>query len=299
LIDLNFRGGQAVNIQRLRKSLLLLLVSILFTPLEITALGKRRPPPGGRVAIVVDERLSALRTTPELSGQLVRRIGRGGLVAIRGEKRNKDGILFYKVNVTSRTSGWIQRDAIVCAWRSGDDARLLRLIKGSADFDRIARARIFLDNFRQSELRPEVLMIHAEAAEDAAGRLSHDAPRRLDEREMKAGGAPEFSYFLNFNGPIALTVRVSPSSLTPGRRDFITMAKAGKRSSTAIREVLRQLRRANDSLRSGHRRLDELSGLLFAKSDSVSPPKRTNDNSPPIYRWDHAKNKIAVREADG
>jgi len=200
LIDLIFRGGQAVNIQLLRKSLLLLLISILFTPLEITALGKRRPPPGGRVAIVVDERLSALRTTPELSGQLQRRIGRGGLVAIRGEKRNKDGIVFYKVNVSSRTSGWIQRDAIVCAWRSGDDARLLRLIKGSADFDRIARARIFLDNFRQSELRPEVLMIHAEAAEDAAGRLSHDAPRRLDEREMKAGGAPEFSYFLNFNG---------------------------------------------------------------------------------------------------
>jgi hypothetical protein len=189
-----------VNIQFLQKSLFLLLISILFTPVEITALGKRRAPPGGRVGIVVDERLSALRTMPEFAGRLLRRIGRGGWVAIRGEKRNRDGIIFYRANVTSRTSGWIQRDAIVCAWRSGDDARLLRLIKSSVDFDRIARARIFLDNFRQSGLRPEVLMIYADAAEDAAGRLSHDAPRRLDEKEMKAGGAPEFSYFLNFNG---------------------------------------------------------------------------------------------------
>jgi hypothetical protein len=189
-----------VNIKHLRKLLLPLLISILLTPLDMTALGKKRAPPGGRVAIVVDERLSALRTTPEFSGQLVRRIGRGGLVAIRGEKRNRGGVVFYKVNINSRTSGWIQRDAVVSAWRLGDDARLLQLIKGSEDFDRLARARIFLDNFRQSELRPEVLMIHAEAAEDAATRLSHDASRRLDDKEMKAGGAPEFSYFMNFNG---------------------------------------------------------------------------------------------------
>ncbi|MGI9065778.1 MAG: hypothetical protein ACR2HX_05160 [Pyrinomonadaceae bacterium] len=184
----------------LRKFLTLLLVSIFLVSLDMTALGKRRAPPGGRVAIVVDERLSALRTTPEFSGRLLRRIGRGGLVAIRGEKRNRDGVVFYRVNVTSRTNGWVQRDAVVCVWRLGDDARLLRLIKGSEDFDRITRARIFLDNFKLSALRPEVLMIYAEAAEDAASHLSHDASRRLNDKEMNAGGAPVFSYFLNFNG---------------------------------------------------------------------------------------------------
>ncbi len=189
-----------MNIQALRKFLPILLVSICFAPFDMTALGKRRPPPGGRVAIVVDERLSALRRTPEFSGQLLRRIGRGGLVAIRGEKRNRDGVVFYRVNVNSRTSGWLQRDAVVCAWRVGDDAGLLRLIKGSEDFDRIARARIFLDNFKLSKFRPEVLMIYAEAAEDAASRLAHDASRRLVEKEMYAGGAPVFCYFLNFNG---------------------------------------------------------------------------------------------------
>ena len=82
----------------------------------------------------------------------------------------------------------------------GDDARLLRLIEGSEDFDRIARARIFLDNFTSSELRPEVLLIYSQAAEDMAGHLSREAMRRLDEKEMNAGGAPLHSYFLNYNG---------------------------------------------------------------------------------------------------
>jgi hypothetical protein len=156
LIYLILRGGQAVNIQNLRKFLPLLLASFFLPPLDMTALGKKRPPPGGRVAIVVDERLSALRTIPEFGGRLLRRIGRGGLVAIRGEKRARDGVVFYRVNVNSRTSGWLQRDAVVCVWRPGDDARLLRLIKGSEDFDRVVRARIFLDNFKLSEIRPEV-----------------------------------------------------------------------------------------------------------------------------------------------
>ena len=136
-----------MNSQPLRKFSLILLCAFLAL-LPVSAFAKRRPPAGGRVAVVVDERLSALRTTPELSGILLRRIGRGALVAIRGEKRTRDGVVFYRVNVTSRTSGWIQRDAVVSPSRSGDDARLLRLIKGSEDFDRIARARIFLDNFR-------------------------------------------------------------------------------------------------------------------------------------------------------
>ena len=189
-----------MNIQPLRKLLPLLIASTLLAQLDMAAFGKRRPPAGGRVAIVVDERLAALRMTPEFSGHLLRRIGRGGLVAIRGEKQDRDGVVYYRVNVTSRTSGWLQREAVVSPWRKGDDARLVRLIKGSQDFDRIARARIFLDNFKASEFRPEVLKIFAEAGEDAANHLSRDASRRLDEREMKGGGAPVFSYFLNFNG---------------------------------------------------------------------------------------------------
>jgi hypothetical protein len=161
---------------------------------------KKRLPAGGRLAIVVDERLSALRATPELSGVLLRRISRGGLVAITGAKVSREGIVFYQVNATRRIHGWVQRDAVVSPTRSGDDVRLLRLIKASEDFDRIARARIFLDYFRLSALRPEVLTIYSVEAEKVAVILSHDAARKLDEREMNGGGAPVFSYFLNYTG---------------------------------------------------------------------------------------------------
>ena len=119
-----------------------------------SAVAKRRPPPGGRLAVVADERLSALRASPELSGKLLRRMGRGSLVAIKGDKRGHDGIVFYKVNVTLRTGGWIQRDGVFAPSRAADDDRLLRLIKGSDGFDRIVRAKIFLDNFTSSQLRP-------------------------------------------------------------------------------------------------------------------------------------------------
>ena len=175
-----------------------LVISLLLVANE--SLARRRPPAGGRLAIVVDERLSALRATPELSGVLLRRIGRGNYVAIKGEKRGRDGVSFYKVNLTSRTSGWIQREAVVSPSRPGDDDRLLRLIKASDDYDRVMRARIFLDNFSSSELRPEVLLIYSQTAEEIAGRLSREAMRRLDAEEMNAGGAPVFSYFLNYNG---------------------------------------------------------------------------------------------------
>ena len=188
-----------MNLHSLRKFIpIVLLVHLFF--LSTNSFARRRPPAGGRVAIVVDERLSALRATPELSGLLVRRMGRGAFVAVKGEKRSRDGVVFYRVTVTSRTSGWVQRDALVSPARAGDDARLLRLIKGSDDFDRVARARIFLDNFTGSALRPEVLLIYSQAAEDIAARLSREAGRRLNETEMDAGGAPVYSYFLNYSG---------------------------------------------------------------------------------------------------
>ena len=188
-----------MNTHRPRKfSSVFVCVVLIFVP--ATTFAKRRAPGGGRVAVVVDERLSALRAAPALSGVLLRRVSRGALVAIRGEKRSRDGVVFYRVNLSTRTNGWIQRDALASPSRAGDDARLLRLIKGSEDFDRIVRARIFLDYFKFSEFRPAVLMIYAQAAEDVAGHLSRDASRRLDETEMIAGGAPLFSYYLNFNG---------------------------------------------------------------------------------------------------
>jgi hypothetical protein len=176
--------------------LTLCLLLIVF-PQIIAIAQKRKPPAGGRLAFVVDERLAALRVTPQLNGRLVRRLGRGRMVAIRSVKTSSDGIVFFLVNVTSRTHGWIQCEAVASPSRAGDDQRLLRLIRASNGFDRIARARLFLDHFPRSPLRPEVLLLLGDTAEEVAVKLSIDTARRLKEG---LGDAPEFSYYLNYTG---------------------------------------------------------------------------------------------------
>ncbi len=161
---------------------------------------KKRAPVGARVAVVVDERLAALRDAPDFSANLLQRMSRGRTVTVLGTKRGPDGVTFYRVGVTSRTSGWLQTEAVVRPANVGDDERLLRLVKGSTGFDRIERASIFLEMFPRSTLRAAVLLLLGEAAEREAAELSRAAPRRLDAREMEAGGAPVHTYFLNYNG---------------------------------------------------------------------------------------------------
>jgi hypothetical protein len=182
-----------------RRTLVLSFLLVLLPTLP-NALGQKpRLPPGGHLAVIVDERLSALRTTPDLSARLLRRISRGRFVSIRGSNRNRDGVLFYQVAVNRRTSGWLQSDAVVASWRAGDDERLMRLLEGADEFDRVARARIFLELFPRSPRRPKVLLIYGDAAEEAATRLSREAERRFERRELPALGAPEFSYYLNYS----------------------------------------------------------------------------------------------------
>ena len=168
---------------------------LLFIPFTTLA-QKQKPPASGRLAIVVDERLAAVRATPQLTGRLVRRLGRGRLVAIRSMRSGSDGVTFFLVNVSSRTHGWIQRESVVSPSRTGDDRRLLDLIHSSEGFDRISRARIFLDHFARSPMRPEVLYLLGDTAEDAAEKLSRSASRRMNH----LGNAPEFTYYLNYTG---------------------------------------------------------------------------------------------------
>jgi hypothetical protein len=155
-----------------------------------------KQPTGGRLAIVVDERLAALRREPQLSGRLVKRLSRGRMVAIRASRTSPEGIVFFLVNVTTRTHGWIQREAVVSARHKGDDSRLLELINTSQGFDKIARARLFLDHFPRSPLRPHVLLLLGNTAEELAAKLSREAAQRLNGT---LGAAPEFSYFMNYS----------------------------------------------------------------------------------------------------
>ena len=64
----------------------------LVTVLSSSANAQARVP--GRIGIVVDERLSVLRASPDLSGKLLRRVGRGRTVSITGQNRSRDGVLF-------------------------------------------------------------------------------------------------------------------------------------------------------------------------------------------------------------
>jgi hypothetical protein len=178
---------------------LILTLLLLFLSIPVVKAKPRQPPSVGIRAIVVDERLAALRASPNLSGELLQRISRGRFVAIVGRKTAGE-IVFYRVKLTSRTQGWIQREAVISPAINGDDFRLVRLIRASAEWDQIVRAHIFLTTFKRSQWRAEVLSIYAEAAEAAAGKLSRDATRRLDPKEISASEAPEISYFLNFNG---------------------------------------------------------------------------------------------------
>jgi len=161
---------------------------------------KKRVPPGGNIAVVADERLAALRIAPSLNSRLIRRLSRGRFVSVRTTKRNFEGVLFSHVVVTRRTSGWIQSEALVMSGRDGDDQRLAHLIGGTDEFERVARARIFLDTFPRSPLRPKVLLALGDAAEEAAEQLTREVTRRFERRETPTDGAPEFSYYLNYNG---------------------------------------------------------------------------------------------------
>jgi hypothetical protein len=217
----------------------LLLTLALAT--DVCAKGRRRPPASGSAAVVVDERLAALRDAPALSANLLQRLGRGRYVSVTGERRSREGLTFLRVAVTSRTSGWVQTEALVRPSRAGEDARLLRLIKGSEEFDQLARARVFLEAFPRSPLRPAVLLVFGDAAEAAAARLTREAARRLDAREMEAGGAPVPSYFLNYNG------------LDRWRRqgvvfDFDDAARQFHYDGAAWREILRRHQRSPEAV---------------------------------------------------
>ncbi len=202
---------------------------------------KRRAPAGGQRAVVIDERLAVLRDAPTLTANVVRRLSRGQLVAVRGSRRNvAGGAYFYEVVVTSRTRGWLQQESVVIPARAGEDERLLRLVRGSKDFDRLARARIFLDAFPRSASRPAVLLLFGDAAAEAAAKLSREAARRLDEQEMAAGGAPRESYFLSYSGLDRF--RKQGAAFT-----FDTATKQYRYDGAAWREILRRHPRAPES----------------------------------------------------
>ena len=133
-----------------------------------------------RRAIVVDERLSALREHPHVEAKVRQRLRRGRVVWVIETRRSREGHSFSRVAVTRRTSGWIATLALVSRGRSSDGRRLIELIEQTPDdFVRIRLARICADEFRGTEWAPKALMLLAQAAERSAERVTLASRKRV------------------------------------------------------------------------------------------------------------------------
>ena len=186
-------------------SLVFLLVFLVFTSnLEAQ---KRRVLPKPKVAqksnannntaVVVDERLAVLRVEPSLFAKSIQRMRLGRIVTISGSKQ-ADGITFYRITASRNNYGWVQSEAVFGKFRRGDDERFARLIQASDDFGQIELATVFLETFTDSAFRPAILLLLGDLVEEISLKLSNDATRRLNRREMAASGAPLHSFYLNY-----------------------------------------------------------------------------------------------------
>lgn len=148
-------------------------------------------------AVVIDERLAVLRAEPSLFAHPIQRMRRGRTVLISGTKE-ADGVTFYRVVALPNSSGWVQAEAVSGKFRRGDDERLAKIVQASEGFDQIDRAEIFLETYPNSPLRPAILLLFGDLMEDAALKMSGEATKKLDRREMAASGAPLHSFYLNY-----------------------------------------------------------------------------------------------------
>ncbi len=187
------------------KFLLLFPVILLVSNFNLQAQNRRRVSPKPKTpvaaktsntATVVDERLAVLRVEPGFYAKTVQRMRRGRTVTISGS-READGATFYRINAAPNY-GWIQAEAVVGNFRRDDDARLAKLVQGSGGFEQIERAAIFLETFKESPLRPAILLLLGDLMEETAAKISAAATRQLDRREMAASGAPLHSFYLSY-----------------------------------------------------------------------------------------------------
>ncbi len=151
----------------------------------------------GNEAIVIDRRLSVLRLRPSLYAKPIQRMGIGRKLTVIDTKE-ADGVTFYRVRALPSTVGWVQAEAVVGSFRKDDDQRLVKVIQASEGFDQVDKIMIFLDQFPKSPLRPAILLQLGDLMEEEAMRLSKNAAKALDRREMAASGAPLHSFYLNY-----------------------------------------------------------------------------------------------------
>lgn len=176
---------------------LILFLSIAAIPAQAQTRRKVYVP--GQRAIVVDERLSVLRSQPDVKAAMLQRLRRGRVVGVLAVKKVGEE-QYWRVAVSRNVRGWILAESAVKAGNVADAERLLKLVEETDDdFVRARLARLCADEFRLTIVAPRCLLKLGESAERAAERLTRDAKRRIADQEPNAG-LNKRAYFLNFAG---------------------------------------------------------------------------------------------------
>lgn len=179
-------------------------------------------------AIVTDDRLSALRRTPDLKGTVTRRLHLGRKVWILSEhKGRRDEPTFFRVAVSKRTIGWLHAGALSMPGRKGDDEKLFGSIRSATDsFDRLTLCKLFLDNFSHSPLFAEVMFTLGDEAERAAATLSTRSTRRLAKLDLPEKGSRSRDYYLSDSGLDRYSRLGIVFEFDPGSEQYVYDGKA-------------------------------------------------------------------------
>ena len=188
------------------KILPLLVLFIIFAPaVEAQRRGTAKPRPSaqarsneiGQTAVIFDENLSVLRDAPSLFANAIQRMRVGRKMIIRDVKK-ADGVTFIAYERLHRMTVGYRLKAVITKFRPDDESRFFDLILAASGFEQIEMSVHFSELFPRSEKRPAILLLLGDLLEDTANKLSGDANRRLNRRQMAATQAPLHSYYLNF-----------------------------------------------------------------------------------------------------
>lgn len=215
-------------------------------------------------AVVIDERLSVLRSEPELSANFLQRLSHGREVTVSGSRTASDGVTFYRVAVTRNTRGWMQAESLASARRAADDARLLLLARNSNGFERVERARLHLELFPRSHARAQALLLLGDAANTAAETLTRNARRRIGAAETNSNPAPAHSFALNFQG-------LDRYAREGVRFTYDPAAKRYAYDGAAWREIVRRYARTPEAAEA-RKRIDALAAASSAPSAPTAAP---------------------------
>jgi hypothetical protein len=185
------------NCVLMRRLVIVLIGVSVFT---YPAYAKRKVFIPGRRAIVIDDRLAALRTLPDLKAPLEQRLSRGRAVGVLGGVVVGNGARFTRIAVSRNRQGWILAEAIARPNNIVDARRVFDAIEDAPDdFTRAKLARLCADEFRATRFAPRALLLLGDTAQRAAEKLTRDARRKVNDAGGENAGKKR-AFLLSFSG---------------------------------------------------------------------------------------------------